>query len=146
MRTQIDRLRHTILFELIGLVTCTPLAAWVLGKSMAKIVPLAIFMSMAAMGCNYLFNLAFDHALKRLGHPVHIRPAWMRVLHATMFEASLIILTIPAVAWWLDMSLWQAFMTDIGFALFFLVYAFFYNWAYDLVFPMPIEVKDRAGS
>ncbi|MBI9079389.1 MAG: PACE efflux transporter [Pseudodesulfovibrio sp.] len=144
MRTQIDRLRHTILFELIGLMTCTPLASWVLDRSMATIVPLSLFLSVTAMGCNYFFNLVFDHTLKRLGHPVHVRPVWMRVLHAIMFEASLIILAVPVVAWWLKMNLWQAFMTDIGFALFFLVYAFIYNWAYDLVFPMPIEVKEQA--
>lgn len=63
----------------------------------------------------------------------------MRVLHAALFEASLIIFTIPMVAWWLDMTLWAAFLTDLGFTLFFLVYAFVYNWVYDVVFPMPVK-------
>lgn len=143
MRTQADRLRHTIFFELIGLVTCTPLASWILDEDMLKIAPLALVLSLVAMGCNYVFNLAFDYALKHMGLPVHIRPVWMRVLHAILFEASLIILTVPAVAWWLDMTLWQALVTDIGFALFFLVYAFLYNWAYDLIFPMPIDAEDQ---
>lgn len=138
MRTTADRIRHTLLFETIGLVTCAPLAAWILDKGLAQVGALSIVLSLIAMGLNYIFNLCFDLALVRLGRPVHVRPAWMRVMHATLFEASLIFVTIPMVAWWLDMSLWKAFLTDMGFVLFFLVYAFAYNWVYDIVFPMPV--------
>jgi uncharacterized membrane protein len=63
----------------------------------------------------------------------------LRILHATLFEASLLVLTIPMVAWWLDMGLWAAFLADIGFAFFFLIYAFMYNWIYDVVFPVPVS-------
>jgi len=139
MRTQADRLRHTILFELIGLLTCTPLASWILDRDLIKVGTMSIVISLTAMGCNYLFNIAFDHLLIRLGRPVHVRPPWLRVIHAVSFESCLLILTVPFVAWWLDLSLWAAFLTDISFALFFLVYAYFYNWAYDVVFPMPVD-------
>jgi len=137
MRTTADRLRHTILFEMIGLAACTPLAAWILGKGLVQIGSLGIVLSLTAMGANYLFNLLFDLTLIRLGRPVNVRPPWMRALHAILFETSLIVLMVPVVAWWLDMTLWTAFLTDIGFSLFFLVYAFVYNWVYDAVFPMP---------
>ena len=40
------------------------------------------------------------------------------------------------VAWWLDMTLLQALLLDIGFAIFFIAYAFACNWAYDIVFPV----------
>ena len=138
MRTSADRIRHTLLFEIIGLAICTPLASWILDKGLAQIGALSIVLSLAAMCVNYVFNLVFDLALVRLGRPVHLRPVRMRVLHAMLFETSLIILTLPMVAWWLDMTLWAAFLTDMGFALFFLIYAFVYNWAYDVVFPMPV--------
>jgi len=139
MRTTADRIRHTLLFEIIGLAICVPLAAWILDKGLAQIGALSIVLSLTAMWLNYVFNLIFDIALVRLGRPVNVRPVWMRVLHAMLFEASLLILTIPVVAWWLDMTLWTAFLTDIGFALFFLIYAFIYNWVYDVVFPMPVQ-------
>ncbi len=139
MRTQADRLRHTILFEGLGLITCTPLAAWILDKDLGKIGTMTVFLSLSAMLCNYLYNLLFDHMLRKLGRPVHHRPPRLRVIHALLFEASFIVVTVPVVAWWLNMTIWNAFMTDIGFALFFLVYAYFYNWAYDRVFPMPVE-------
>lgn len=137
MRTKADRLRHTLLFEIIGLLTCTPLAAWILDKGMMQIGSMSLAISLTAMVCNYLFNLAFDHALVKTGRPVNVRPPWMRCLHAVLFELSLLILTIPMVAWWLNMTLWQAFITDIGFVLFFLVYAYVFNWTYDRAFPMP---------
>ncbi|GKT31305.1 PACE efflux transporter, partial [Aduncisulcus paluster] len=100
MRTTADRIRHTLLFEIIGLCTCTPLASWILDKDLSRI------------------------ALVALNRPVNVRPTWMRVLHAVLFELSLLTLTVPFVAWWLDLSLWHALIADIGFALFFLVYAF----------------------
>ncbi len=46
---------------------------------------------------NYIFNLLFDIVLIRLGRPVHVRPVWMRMSHALLFEFSLIFLTVPVV-------------------------------------------------
>ena len=137
MRTSSDRIRHTILFELIGLALVTPFASWVLDKSLVQVGSLGIALSLTAMCVNYFYNLIFDIALVRMGRPVNMRPPWLRVLHAILFETCLIILTIPMVAWWLDMTFLKAFITDIGFTLFFLVYAFVYNWTYDAIFPMP---------
>jgi uncharacterized membrane protein len=139
MRTTADRIRHTLLFEIIGLAICAPLASWILDKGLAQVGVLSIVLSLTAMMLNYVFNLVFDISLVWLGRPVNLRPVWMRVLHAMLFEVSLLILTVPVVAWWLDMTLWTAFITDIGFALFFLIYAFIYNWVYDVVFPMPVK-------
>ena len=137
MRTTADRIRHTLLFEIIGLAICVPLASWILDKGLVQIAALSIVLSLTAMCVNYIYNLLFDLTLVRLGRPVNVRPIWMRVIHAMLFEASLLFFTIPMVAWWLDMTLLTAFLTDMGFTLFFLIYAFVYNWVYDVVFPMP---------
>lgn len=144
MRSQADRLRHTLLFEGLALVTCTPLASWVLNEDISKIGSMAVFLSITAMVCNYLFNLAFDHVLKRLGRPVHHRPPRLRCIHAVLFEGSFLVVTVPVVAWWLEMGLWQAFMTDVGFACFFLLYAYVFNLGYDHVFPIPPESGETA--
>ena len=138
MRTTADRIRHAILFEAIGLTTCVPLAAWILGKGLVQVGGLSLVLSLMAMLVNYVFNVLFDKVLVGLGRPVNVRPVRLRILHAVLFEASLVVLTLPIVAWWLDMSLWVAFLTDMGFMLYFLVYAFVYNWVYDLIFPMPV--------
>lgn len=141
MRSTVDRLRHTVLFELFGVITCAPLAAWILNKSLAQVGSLSIALSLLAMCVNYAYNYFFDVTLIKLGRQLSDRPPWLRVVHAVMFEGSLVILTVPVVAWWLDMNLWQAFLTDLGFVLFFLVYAYVYNWGYDIVFPIPEHVQ-----
>ena len=61
----------------------------------------------------------------------------MRGLHALLFEAGLLCLLVPFIAWYLAVPLWQAFMIDLTLAGFYLVYAFGFNWAYDVAFPLP---------
>jgi uncharacterized membrane protein len=145
MRTHADRLRHTLLYELIGLVVFTPLVSWVLDRDMLRVGLLAVSMSAAAMVCNYLFNLAFDHFLLRIGRPLNVRPPWLRALHALSFEITLTAVTVPLISWGLKLSLWDALLTDIGFTVFFLVYTYVYNWAYDAAFPMPAPATETAG-
>jgi uncharacterized membrane protein len=85
---------------------------------------------------NYVYNLMFDHAKLWLTGRVSKSPV-VRVLHAVLFEAGLLILLIPFIAWYLGVGLLQALMMDIAFAGFYLVYAFVFNWTYDLVLPVP---------
>ena len=61
----------------------------------------------------------------------------IRIVHAVLFEGGLLLLFMPMIAWYLKISLWEAFVMDIAMATFYLIYAFIYNWAYDHVFPIP---------
>ncbi|MEP3247923.1 MAG: chlorhexidine efflux transporter [Sneathiella sp.] len=62
----------------------------------------------------------------------------LRVVHVCLFELGMLIAGVFIIMWWLSMSFMDALFLDIGFAVFFLVYAFAYNWIYDLVFPRRI--------
>lgn len=140
MRTTADRIRHTLLFETIAIVSTTAITVLILNKPVATMGALAIAISVMAMLCNYLYNLVFDHWRMRRGESSpNQRSTPIRVLHAIGFELSFIVLTLPLIAWWLELSLWQALLLDIGFAVFFIAYAFVYNWAYDRIFPVPIQ-------
>ncbi len=138
MRTTLDRIRHTLLFEGVALVLATGAATLVLENSATTIGTLAVTMSLIAMGWNYLYNLWFDRWLQIAPSQ---RSFKIRALHALGFEGGLLVATLPLVAWWLDMTLWHAFLTDIAFTLFFLIYAFAFNWAYDQIFPAQAELK-----
>ncbi|WP_315986342.1 chlorhexidine efflux transporter [Photobacterium toruni] len=48
----------------------------------------------------------------------------------------LLIFTIPALAWVLSVSLWHAFVLDIGMVIFYLFYAYGYNLIYDRIYPV----------
>lgn len=41
----------------------------------------------------------------------------------------------------MGISLVDAFLLDLALAVFYMVYAFVFNWAYDRVFPIPGEAK-----
>lgn len=136
MRNTRDRIRHTVLFELIGLAVVTPLGALVFGVPMGDFGVVAVVSTTIAMLWNYGFNLGFDHAMLRLYSDVR-KTLRVRIVHAGLFEAGLLCLLVPFIAWYLGVSLWQAFVMDIALAGFYLVYAFGFNWCYDIVFPLP---------
>lgn len=136
MRTTKDRIRHALSFEIIALLVVTPLGALAFDLPLQQIGLVAVISASIATGWNYLYNLMFDHALLRaIGH---VRKSIaLRVLHAVLFEAGLLLVLVPFIAWYLDVSLIEAFLMDVSFAAFYLVYAFVFNWAYDVVFPVP---------
>lgn len=136
LRTPSDRIRHAIGFEVIGLLLVAPLASWAMGVGVMEVGALAFVLTLLAMGWQYLFNLGFDHALLRLRGRTAKRPA-ERVLHAVLFEGGLMLVSIPLAVWWLQIGWWEALWLDIGLIAFYLVYALAYNWAYDLLFPVP---------
>lgn len=145
MRTTTDRLRHAIGFEVIGLLLCIPLAVWGFGLNVHQAGPLTLGLSLAATVWNVAYNRLFDAGMARwLGRLE--KTWWERVWHAIGFEAGLLVMTLPAIAWWLSVSLLEAFFVDLGLVVFYLVYAFVYNWAYDHVFPVPPLPAGRSGA
>ncbi|HEY9020521.1 MAG TPA: PACE efflux transporter [Paracoccaceae bacterium] len=136
MRRTADRIRHALSFELIALAMITPLGAMVFDTPMKEMGVVTVVSATIATLWNYLYNLMFDHAMQRLRGSVIKTPA-IRVLHAVLFEAGLLLVLIPFIALYLGVSLWTAFVMDVAFAGFYLVYAFAFNWAYDVIFPIP---------
>jgi uncharacterized membrane protein len=83
-----------------------------------------------ALTWNVIFNGLFDRLKARLQLANN---GWTRVLHALMFEGGLILVCVPLIAAWLNISLMQAFILDIGVLLFFLPYTYVYHWGYDVL-------------
>ncbi|MEY8840818.1 PACE efflux transporter [Cribrihabitans sp. XS_ASV171] len=134
MRTTPDRIRQALSFEIIGLVLVTPLFAWIFAHPLDEMGVLALIGATLATGWNYVFNLGFDHALVRWrGSPRKSFP--LRLVHAVLFEATLLVVLLPVFAWYLDISLWAALVMDMAFALFYMGYAFVFTWGYDSLFP-----------
>ena len=115
---------------MIAIAICAPLGAWLLGYSLAHIGFLTLMISLLAMSWNMVFNTLFDRAQRRIGFK---RTLMARGVHALMFEVGLLLAVVPLAAWWLTIGLWDAFVLDIGIALFFLPYTFVFNWTYDHV-------------
>ena len=136
MRNTRDRVRHAIIFEIIGLVLVTPLGAWAFGMPMVDIGVVALVGMGIGATWNYVYNLLFDLALVKLVGDVR-KSVVIRVVHAILFEIGFLIISVPFIAWYLQITLLHALMLDVSFSVFFMLYAFVYNWAYDLIFPVP---------
>ena len=135
MRTLADRLRHTVLFEIIALVIVALVGSRIIGRSVTEVGALSLMFSVMVMFWNLLFNWMFDHWDRKFRHSAK-RGVGVRLVHAVLFELGILFAGVFLVAWWLDMTLLQALLLDIGFAVFFVAYAFGYNWLYDTVFPV----------
>jgi uncharacterized membrane protein len=127
MRTTFDRIRHAVSFEIIGILLATPLGVLVFNLHAADSAIIIVSSATIAILWNYIYNLGFD-----------------RVLHALLFELGLLALLMPLIALYLGISLWQALLMDVAFALFYMGYAFCFNWAYDRLFPLPEWQGDKA--
>lgn len=141
MRTTRDRIRHAISFEIIGLAIFTPLASFVFGIPVEHVGVVGVVSATIATGWNYVYNLGFDHLMQKLYGSTRKTVA-LRVAHAVLFELGLLMVLLPFIAWYLGVTIWHALVMDIAFALFYLVYAFFFNLAYDRIFPLPEWQKE----
>ena len=113
-----------------------PLASVVFGFELQLMGMIALVGSLIATLWNYFYNILFDKAMLKIKNSVQ-KTVLIRIVHAVLFEGGLLLLFMPMIAWYLKISLWEAFVMDIAMATFYLIYAFIYNWAYDHVFPIP---------
>lgn len=143
MRSTADRIRHVILFELVGLVFLIGGGTMLAGFHAQALGVVGVASSVVATVRNYVYNLIFDRAMLRLrGSTLKTHP--IRALHAVLFEGGLLVILLPFVAWMLKASLWRAFLFDLAVAAFYVVYGYAFNWAYDRVFPSP-EARARSA-
>lgn len=135
MRTHRDRIRHAVGFEIIALILSIPIMSFFFSFDIKDIGVIAIVGSIMATIWNYGFNIVFDKGMVRFKRSTFKTPA-IRVLHVLLFESGLLMLYLPMVAWYLGISIWQAFIMDASLVGFYLFYNFSYNWAYDNIFPI----------
>ena len=136
MRSPLDRLRHALSFEILALLLVVPLGAVVFGFPMHDIGIVGVVSATLATLWNIVYNFGFDLVLKRRTGST-LKTTGARLLHAFLFEVGLLIVLMPFIAWYLGVTLVQAFVMDVAFALFYMVYALVFNWAYDKLFPLP---------
>ena len=135
MRTTRDRIRHAILFEVVGLALIIPLGTLLFGLHVSAMGVIGVGSALAATMWNYLYNLGFDRAMQRLvGHTR--KSLLLRAAHAVLFEAGLLVILLPPIAWYLGIGFTEALFMDLAIAAFYLAYAFVFNLAYDVTFPV----------
>jgi len=141
MRSFKDRVRHALSFEIIGLLLIIPFGAMIFGIPMTDVGIVGVVSATIATAWNYLYNLGFDHVMQRAKGTTQ-KTTTIRIAHALLFELGLLIVLMPFIAWYLNISFMHALVMDVSFALFYVVYAFVFNWCYDRLFPLPEWQKE----
>lgn len=126
-------------FELIAIAITTTGFALLTGQAPAHASIAAVASSAIAVVWNLMYNTAFEWWEARQSR--RGRGLLRRIAHAAGFEAGLVVMLVPLFAWWLDVSLWQAFVLDLGLIAFFLAYTFAFNLAFDRVFGLPASAQ-----
>ena len=133
------KLVYVSLYEAIALaITSTGLAAGS-GSSLQHAGVAAVASSVIAVLWNLLYNTLFERWESR--QVVRGRSFRRRVAHAVGFELGFIVTLVPLFAWWLDIGWWHALVLDLGLSMFFLVYTFAFNLAFDQVFGLPASAQ-----
>ncbi|KVR21963.1 PACE efflux transporter [Burkholderia ubonensis] len=135
------RIVYVVLFEVLGILIASATLGALSGAGAAKSGMLGVMISTTGVVVNFLYNLAFEAWERR--RAATTRSVWRRVLHAIGFQVALVTFLIPLIAWWLDVSLLQAFLYDAVLIVFFPIFTFVYNWSFDEVFGLPDAVTRK---
>ena len=144
MRTFRDRVRHALTFEAVALAIFIPGSAALFGQPPGDMGVIGVASATIATLWNFVFNMGFDRALLRLRGSVEKTMA-LRVAHTFLFEAGLVVMLIPMIAWYLEISLRAALLMDVAIVIFYLVYGFFFNIVYDRIFPLVPAASARSA-
>lgn len=129
------RIFHAAAFEMLAILLASGLMTLAQLASPSQGLMLSAVLSLIAMTWNMAFNALFERWEAR--QPDRQRTVKRRLAHTVGFECGLVLWTVPVIAWLLEMTWWQALVTDLGLMLFFLVYTFAFNWAFDRLFGLP---------
>ncbi|MFS2004419.1 PACE efflux transporter [Duganella sp. CT11-25] len=131
---------YATLFELIAVALTSSLLMLLLaGHDAGHAGVAAVASSIIALLWNLVYNTLFEAWEAR--QPTRGRGWMRRAAHAIGFEGGLVVILVPLFAWWLDISLWQAFVLDLGLVLFFMVYTFLFSLAFDRIFGLPASAQ-----
>ncbi|MDD1012638.1 PACE efflux transporter [Pseudomonas rubra] len=142
MQGKTRKVVQAILYETIAVLCVAPVLSWVFDASMAHSTALSLILSAVALAWNMFYNWAFEYWEAR--QALRTRTFWRRLIHALGFEGGLVLILLPVVAGWLQISLWVALLTNLGLFAFFFVYAFVFQWAFDRLFDVPDSAREPA--
>jgi len=125
------RFAHACIFELTAIVLTSLYFVVIMRESLFDMALLSIAISLTATVWNGVFNFLFDRLQKTLRFS---RTTLVRIGHAFAFEGGLALLTVPMVAYSLNVGLPTAFALEAALLLFFLPYSFVFNFIYDKIY------------
>lgn len=142
MTPRTRRVLQAVLYEIFAIAFVGPVLSLAFEKPATSALALAFVLSSIALAWNYVFNSLFERWESR--QSTRGRSFARRLAHGIGFEGGLVVLLIPVMSLWLEISPLEAFMANLGLLAFFFFYAIAFTWAFDRVFGLPESVaKNR---
>ncbi len=133
------RVVQALLYEAIAIAVVGPVLSLAFDKSPTSTFGLAVVLSTMALTWNYVFNWIFERWESR--QSVRGRSFARRLAHGAGFEGGLVIILLPVMSLWLDISFITAFLANLGLLAFFFFYAIAFTWCFDRVFGLPASAQ-----
>lgn len=124
------RLVHALSYEIILLVIIAVALSFIFDMPMEVTGGLGVAMAVTSV----LWNMVFNHYFEKFEQKRQLkRTVKVRILHAIGFEGGLLLVTIPMVAYAMQMTIVQAIILDFSLTMCILVYTFIFQWCYDML-------------
>lgn len=125
------------IYELIAIAAVTAGGLLLTQEDFGSSMGYAVCTSFVAVVWNYTYNTLFEYWETR--QTKKGRSILRRVGHAIGFELGLVVTLVPLMAWWFSLTLPVAFVAEIGLMIFFMLYTFSFNWAFDRIVGLPLS-------
>lgn len=132
---------QAVLYEALAIAFVGPVLSLAFNKPPASTLGLAFVLSSIALAWNYVFNTLFEQWESRRSKEG--RSLRRRVAHGLGFEGGLVVLLVPVMSLWLEISPLEAFVANLGLLAFFFVYAIAFTWVFDRMFGLPESVSRK---
>jgi uncharacterized membrane protein len=142
MNPRTRRVLQALLYEVFAIAFVGPVLSVIFDKPATSTLGLAFVLSSIALAWSYVFNAIFERWEAR--QAVRGRSFARRLVHGMGFEGGLVVILVPVMALWLNISPLNAFMANLGLLAFFFVYAIAFTWAFDRVFGLPQSAVERS--
>ncbi len=135
------RVSQAVLYEAFAIAVVGPALSFAFDEPPTSTLGLAVVLSTIALTWNYAFNWLFERWESR--QLVRGRSFRRRLAHGAGFEGGLVVILVPVMSLWLDISPAAAFMANLALLVFFFVYAIAFTWAFDRVFGLPASAVEK---
>lgn len=133
------KILYALCFETIGIAVASIGLMLMSDAGVAASIILSAITATVALSWSFVFNTVFEAWEARQAK--RGRSFRRRTVHALLFEGGLVLILLPIMAWWLQVSLLQALVYEAGLIVLFIIYTYAFTWAFDRIVGLPESAR-----
>lgn len=130
---------YAVSFETLGTLLASVALMLMADADAGSSLVLSVLTATIALSWSFVFNTVFEAWEAR--QPVKGRSLRRRTVHALMFEGGLVLISIPVMAWWLQVGYLEALVYEAGLIALFILYTYAFTWGFDRIFGLPASAR-----